>query len=403
MRWRRRFGVAGLVLGVVAALGGPAPASASVDRARLRALMGAERDAGMPGLFAEAADGGDRAALAVGVADLARRTPMRPDLRHRVGSITKTFVAVAVLQLVAEGRIGLDTPVGRYLDADVFPPVGPDGLPDSRRERITVRHLLQHTSGLGEYGALLATAAVGDWARRTTFAPAALFGLGLALPVTHAPGARWSYSNTNYIGLGLIVEKVTGRTLEREIQRRIIDRLGLRDTYRPGTETVIRGPHARAYEPDARGVPRDVSRSNVTIAGAAGDLVSTAADLNRFFRALFDGRLLAPAQWTAMRTTVPVPGAPGVAYGLGLMHLRLPCGTAVLDVWGHNGYVIGYATHSYHVAGTDRQLTVGENAPVLTEALARAQANVLYGGLCPTAPTARAGVGGFPALPPTLR
>jgi D-alanyl-D-alanine carboxypeptidase len=332
----------------------------------LQRLLEAEHQAGMPGLFAEVRDGGDRWRGAAGVADVDGGHPARPGMRHRVGSITKTFVATTVLQLVGEGRVDLDAPVDRYL---------PDLLPRQNARRVTVRMLLNHTSGIGDYDTVLFQTYddVERW-RRRTITPRELVAIGLSEPWTNSPGAAWSYSNTNYILLGLLVEEVTGRPYAAEVRRRILRPLGLRDTYFPGTDPRIRGPHMRAYIPWPDGTLRDFSVYNMSWAWAAGELISTTRDLDVFYRALLSGRLLTPALMAQMQDTVPmdpsVPEAGG--YGLGIYWLALPCGLG----WGHDGGVIGQTTLSVHSADGSRQVSMAENmnfydAPAIDEARIR--------------------------------
>jgi D-alanyl-D-alanine carboxypeptidase len=275
---------------------------------------------------------------------------MRATLRHRVGSITKSFLAATVLQLTGERRLRLDAPIGTYL---------PGVLPAGPGRDITERMLLNHTSGLGDYTQTLLGSPEAVLATRyRRFTPAELIGTGLALPVTNAPGAAWSYSNTNYIVLGLLIERLTGHRYADEIRRRILRPLGMRDTYFPGDRPEIRGPHSRAYVEWVDGELRDFTESTMSAAWAAGELISTAADLNRFYGALLTGRLLRPHLLAEMRRTVPFdPADPqGGGYGLGLMWVPTPCGRA----WGHDGGTVGHTTISLH-GENGRQVTLAEN------------------------------------------
>jgi D-alanyl-D-alanine carboxypeptidase len=335
---------------LVLLVGGAGPAGAQQHRA-LQAALDAIRDAGMVGAFAEVRDGRRTWRAATGLADVDTGRPMRPGFQHRVGSITKTFTATVVLQLVGEGRLGLDDPIGRYV---------PDLVPADLGAGVTVRMLLNHTSGIADYDTVLFpdTAAMERW-QRETISPAQLVALGLAEPRTGEPGARWSYSNTNYILAGVILERITGRSAEGEFARRIIRPLGLANTYLPGRSPYLRGPHSAAYVPWPDGTLRDFSVYNMSWTWTAGALVSTAADLNRFYRALLAGRLLRPAQLTQMKTTVPmVPGQQEGGYGLGIAGGRLACG---VEAWGHDGLVIGHYAMSYHAPAVDRHLSYGDN------------------------------------------
>ncbi|MGI5211491.1 serine hydrolase domain-containing protein [Plantactinospora sp. CA-290183] len=347
----------------------------------MRAALAAITDAGMPGVFAEVRDGRATWRGASGVADVATGRPMRPDFRQRVGSITKTFVSTALLQLVGEGRLSLDAPLRRYL-----PALAPDG--------VTVRMLLSHTSGISDYDHVLFATLEGiEKYRHTTVRPLELARIGLSQPPTNPPGGPYAYSNTNFVLAGLLLERLTGRPAAREISRRILRPLGLRDTYFPGTATRIEGPHSLGYVPWVDATLRDFSVYNMSWAWMAGELVSTTADLNRFYRALLGGRLLRPAELAQMRRTVPVdPTQPdGMRYGLALYSLPLP---GVLG-WGHDGVVLGYQTMSLHSADGRRQVTVALNAshygiPGQPDPIAAAMIQFLILALGGTAGTAAA-------------
>jgi D-alanyl-D-alanine carboxypeptidase len=351
----RRLLLAALTAVLALTLGAAPPAAAVSARAAgapahavLQSLLDAEHAAGMPGLYAEVRDGRRPWAGAAGVAYVDRDVPAAPWFRHRVGSVTKSFVATTVLQLVGERRLRLDTPARRYLPGLDVP------------EQVTVRMLLNHTSGIGNYTtALVTTEEELVEMARTTYAPEHLAKLGLGLPPTNAPGAAWSYSNTNYILLGLVIRHVTGKSFRTEITHRILRPLGMRATYFPGADPHIRGPHAGAYVPWSDGTLRDFSVFDMSWGEAAGEMISTAGDLNRFYRALFSGRLLEPALLAEMKTTVPFdPAAPEAGgYGLGVYWLPLPCGRA----WGHDGGVIGQTTISWHSEDGTRQVSLGEN------------------------------------------
>ena len=263
-----------------------------------------------------------------GPARLGRPGPAPVNGRFRIGSVTKTFVATVVLQLVAEGRLRLNDPVQRRL-----PGMVPNG------DRITLRHLLSHTSGLYNYSDALPTDIDGFIRNRMrTWTPAELVAIATAQPPLFEPGARWSYSNTNYILLGLVVERVTGRPYSAEVQRRILRPLGLRHTSLPGSFPRILGPHARSYVPTPEG-PVDITLLNPTVGYAAGEMISTTADLNRFTAALLGGRLLPPAQLAEMTRSVP-----DADYGLGMQMITTSCG---VTVYGHTGGLGTYGTFAF--------------------------------------------------------
>ncbi|WP_437610064.1 serine hydrolase domain-containing protein [Sorangium sp. So ce834] len=285
---------------------------------------------------------------AAGFADLETQAKVPVDGLVRFGSNSKTFTAVVVLQLVGEGKVDLDAPVETYLP-DLVRGEGIDG------REITVRQLLQHTSGLPDYDDVLLAEGVFK-IQHTYFDPYTLLDMGLSQP-GKAPGTEWAYSNTNYVLAGLIIEKVTGRPLNEEISRRIIDRIGLRDTYLPEVgEQDIRGCHVKGYHTDVPREPlQDVTELDTSWGWAAGQVIGTPSDLNRFFAALFGGELLEPAQLEEMRSTVDAPGMwPGAQYGLGVVSTPLSCGGVV---WGHGGDIPGYHTRG-GVTDDGRAVTV---------------------------------------------
>lgn len=300
----------------VALLTGGVPATAAPPD-ELRNLV---REQGFPGALL-ATGGRTRTA---GVAELGKRQPPPKDGRVRVASVTKTFTAAVVLQLVAEGKVKLDDPAAKY-------------VPQMRD--VTVRQLLQQTSGLPDY----AKGVDLNELRYRYVEPQELLDLALRHPSRFPPGTRWEYSNTNYVVAGLLIEKVTGRPVAEQIRHRIVDRTGLRDTYWPAQgERGLRGPHPHGYgRMTPTGQVEDVTELDPSWMWAAGQLVSTPADLQRFFKALMGGAIVPPAQLAEMKKTVPAELWPGASYGLGLISTTLSCGG---EYWGHGGDVLGYST-----------------------------------------------------------
>ncbi|MFE2683015.1 serine hydrolase domain-containing protein [Streptomyces mirabilis] len=333
---RRRAVPAAAVVAVgvmtMGALTPPAASAAARPHTVQRSLNALVHTGGVPAALASVKDRDGRTRTnTAGVGDLATGAKVPRDGQVRIGSNTKTFTAVVVLQLVGEGKIGLDAPVDTYLRGLVRG----DGI-DGRH--ITVRQLLQHTSGLPNYSKYLS-----DDIRY--YDPRELLDLALQHKADFAPGTNWAYSNTNYLVAGLIVQKVTGRPLAEEIDQRVIKRIGLRHTYFPAPgEEMIRERHPRGYYQDSAGAPLvDATEWDPSWAWAAGQMVSTNSDLNRFFSALLAGRLLPKAQLDQMRTTVPAsyPFPAGARYGLGLVSTPLSCGGVY---WGHGGSMTGYET-----------------------------------------------------------
>ncbi|AYG84970.1 D-alanyl-D-alanine carboxypeptidase [Streptomyces hundungensis] len=307
---------------------------APADHPQLRYVLNrlTTKDGG-PGALVALRDRSGGEVLTSGVADVQNQAPMRGDGRFRIGSMTKPFVATVMLQLVGEGRVALDAHVERYLPG-VVRGHGNDG------REITVRELLQHTSGLPDYLDYLKPEDVLN-NPRAHYDARHLVRLALAHPRAFEPGTDWSYSNTGYLVAGMIIERVTGRTYGDEIRRRIIEPLGLRQTSVPhGDDTAIRGPHPRGYARPGKDAPlKDITALNPTITGASGSMISSGADLDRFLDALVRGKLLAPTGLRQMMKTRPTGSPDGGAYGLGLESHPLPCGGLA---WGHDGGVPGY-------------------------------------------------------------
>ena len=323
---------------------------------------------GVPGAAAEVRDTTGTTQLSSGVADVATERPMKATDRVRVFSNTKAFVATVVLQLVAEGEVDLDAPVETYL---------PGLLGDTG---ISVRHLLQHTSGLPDFDS--AVFEPGGYARHRLdhHEPAELIADAVAQPRLSLPGAEFHYSTTNYVIAGLLVEKLTGRPYENAVRDRILRPLKMRDTVLPGDRATIPGRHARGYaHVDDDGAISDTGRRidvttlNPSLVWAGGEAVSTVSDLNTFFAGLLDGTLLAPAQLAEMRKTVPANLVPGSQYGLGLLRVPLSCGG---EYWTHGGSGLGYVTRAG--ATTDgRQVSIVATSSPST----RAQSNALLGAV----------------------
>ncbi|WJV50907.1 serine hydrolase domain-containing protein [Streptomyces flavofungini] len=334
-----------------AATADTADTASATEHARLRALLRRLTTVdGGPGALVAVRDRRGGTVLTSGVADVRSQAPVRGDSRFRIGSMTKMFVATVVLQLVGERRVVLDAPVERYLPG-VVRGNGNDG------RRMTVRQILQHTSGVPDILDHLKPQEIlkDPLAHRDT---RDLVNIALAHPPTFAPGKGWRYSSTGYLLAGMIIERVTGRPYGDEIRRRVIEPLGLRETFVPGDASRIPGPHPRGYVRPGENAPLvDLTAINPSVAGAGGEMISSGADVNRFLDALLGGRLLRPAQLREMKRTRPTGNPDGRAYGLGLESRPLPCGGLY---WGHSGDMFGYET----VAGArvgGRQATVMVN------------------------------------------
>jgi D-alanyl-D-alanine carboxypeptidase len=341
----------------------PAPGGSGIDPAELQHALDEVHRAGMPGVFADVRVAGGVWSGASGVADLGTGRPVTPDMLQRVGSVTKTFTAAAVMQQVEQGRIRLDAPIGEYL---------PQRVPGERGEEITVRMLLDHTSGipdylvpafpsLAEFPAPSAATSLDD-NRFRRFGRAELIEMGLSAPPAGPPGQLPGvYSNVNYLLLGELLEHVTGVPAEEYITRNVIERAGLEHTAFPAGPELA-GPHPRMYEAlfGAVDPPRDYSVYNMSWVQTGAGLVSTVADLNRFYDELLAGGIVDRSSLAEMQRTVRVVNQTGeeIEYGLGLHKVDIPgCGV----FWGHDGTVWGAQTLSLTSDDGTRQLSVAMN------------------------------------------
>ncbi|NJP78925.1 beta-lactamase family protein, partial [Streptomyces sp. AA8] len=315
-----------------------------------RALDGIVAE-GVPGAIAEVRAGDRVWKAGSGTADLRDGRRAKPGDRFRAGSVTKSFVATVVLQLADEGRLGLDDPIGRHLPGLV--PDGDDGAP------VTVRQLLGHTSGIPNHTDVLRR---GDdpvrKVQNSRHTPRELVELALKEPRPFNPGepGKWAYSNTNYVLLAMLIERATGRTLDREIDRRIVHPLHLTDTTVPASSRLP-GRHLNGYERlPGETEPADFTDFSPTAFWGPGNIVSTTADLNRFYRALAGGKLLPSHLWQEMWTFRETDRGPERTYGLGLESRAAYC-PGEKPVWGHTGSVPGYSTFSFTSADGKRQIT----------------------------------------------
>jgi D-alanyl-D-alanine carboxypeptidase len=352
--------VATTAVALTAGFAAPAMAAGAGDGghdATRKAVRAAVQD-GVPGVTLTARDGASAWSTTAGVGNIKTHAPRSADDRYRVGSITKTFVSTVLLQLEAEGRLSLDDTVEKWLPGVVHGN-GHDG------SRITVRQLLNHTSGIFNYTAdetFGRTYFLKDGFfqhRYDTKTPEQLVAVAMGHQPDFAPGTSWNYSNTNYVVAGMVIQKVTGRSYGEEIRRRVIDPLHLTATSVPGTRVTVPQPSSRAYSKlaqTATGPTYDVTRLNPSLASSAGEMISDSADLDRFYAALLKGRLLPPKQLKEMKTTVAVEGIPNAGYGLGLIDRELSCG---VRVWGHDGGIHG--SNSVAVTTADGRHSVAFN------------------------------------------
>ncbi|MFJ1888890.1 serine hydrolase domain-containing protein [Streptomyces sp. NPDC088170] len=337
------------------------PLDHEATRAALRGLID---KGGQPGVAAQVRDGRERWYAAEGHADTTTGRERTPGDHFRGASITKTFIATVLLQLEAEGKLSLDDTVESWLPG-LIRGNGYDG------DRITVRQLLNHTSGIANHTSDPAFAhdAVGPGFpehRYDTHTPEELVAIALKYPPQPDPQKAPLYSNTNFVIAGMVIERVTGRSYAQEATRRVIRPLGLRGTSFPGTSPRMPDPHPVAYSRFHQDAPdtgiHDATEQNMTWLGASGDVISTTGDLNRLQHALLHGDLLPPAQMREMFDEVP--SGDGTGYGLGLEFARLSCGVKVV---GKSGRTNGSLSAMVGTQDGKHQLTFNVNGDWLPD------------------------------------
>ena len=362
IRRRRRTVAAGVAASLAAMFAAAAPAVADADTQtpigpRLQAILD-QAATSFPGVALHVRMPGQPAwSGAAGTADVRRAVRMRPGDTFRAGSIMKTFVSAATLQLVEEGKLRLH---------DALPAVLPRRVtarfPEARR--ITVRMLLNHTSGLNDYAEepRFDREVIADPQRRWRVGE--LLGRAAAMPRLGAPGEHHAYSNTNYNLLGLVLERATGKPWRTVIRERIVEPLRLSHTTLPEPGDVrIRRHTAHGYM-RVNGRLLDLTRVDSSMSGAAGGnaLSTNTQDLTRFLRGLLAGKLFERQETLrAMRDLVPAPTDYGlVGYGLGLERYVMPGG---VELVGHMGTGAGYRAFMFRLPAQRIDFTLITTAP----------------------------------------
>jgi D-alanyl-D-alanine carboxypeptidase len=355
----RNAAAVGLAAPALAAL---VPSGARVARAGdpvsglLDAALAAAVEAGLPGVTLRVERAGELLySGAAGVASIELKTPLKADDRQRIYSIAKTFTAIVTLQVVDEGVLSLEDPVTKWLDDPAVARI-------PHVDRVTLRQLLNHTSGIYDFAddtdspfwadAFLGPSA--DWTRVWTPQELLAYADGAKHAPYFAPGEGYHYSNTNYILIGLIVERATGHTYGTELRSRILEPLALKDTFLVEGATMPDGTVDVYHVLDGRLV--NLSASNVSWDWTAGGMVSTAADLTRFARAVYGGDLLSPASFADMFTFVPMD-RPGLEEGMGVYRVRTPNGELV----GMDGQGPGATSSMMRLAAADLTVVVLAN------------------------------------------
>jgi len=281
---------------------------------------------------------------AYGVSSLATRKPMDANDHVRIASITKSFTATAILQQVDRGRLKLSNKLNRWVK----------GIPNGKR--ITVRDLLAMRSGIYDYTSDARFTRAFNANPLLRFKPSDVIAIIKRHRPLFAPNARTQYADSNYVLLGIILEKVTKRSVESVITRDIIKPAGLRGTSFPTTARLA-SPFSHGYYAGDKGDGqlRDYTAVNPAVAWTAGGMVSTIDDLQKWGRALATGKLLSRSL-QAQRLkfgTIPNGAGPRVGYGLGILRFG--------DWLGHDGAIFGFSTETFYERSTGAQIVAAAN------------------------------------------
>lgn len=321
--------------------------------AELQALLAKQNSKGAIGIVAAAQSTKGQWAGAAGDRVLGK-DKAQPGDKVRVGSITKPLVSTVLLQLVEQHRVGLNTRVD-----DVLP-----GVLGKRGKQITLEQLLSHRSGMPDYIVPIASKAktVKEFASKK-FTDKQLVAAALKQKWLSKPGTATSYSNTNYIVAGMMAEKLTSRSMKSLIEHRVFARAGMHDShYAKGAR--FPDPHLTEYANEGTG--RQSFEQNASVFGAAGAVISTPEDLDRFWRSLFTGKLL--KQSTVNNMVTPRGKLENVVdYGLGIISTKIKCGTKSETVHGHNGTTLGTFSASFGTRDGRAQASASLTGRLFTE------------------------------------
>jgi D-alanyl-D-alanine carboxypeptidase len=330
--------------------------SGETERAIAQIVQREMARGGVPGVQVGVWVGGRSYEHAFGVADVVSRRPLSTRDHVRIGSITKTFTATVVLEFVDDEKVALDDHLSRFVA----------GVPNG--DQITIRQLLNMTAGVYDFANDPQFFA--NWIRDPlmSFSPDDVIAVVQRHGPSFTPGSSWGYSSSNYVLLGLVIEKVTGEPVGKAITQFVLKRLGLHETTFP-TTSALPSPSANGYIADGAGGLRDLTRTNPAIAGAAGAMISTLDDLHRWAKALASGRLLRAA------TQRERLDAGDSGYGLGV--------TRGHGFVGHNGEILGYSSGAFSLVNGDATIVVLTNGSRFTESVALDISNAIGALLYP--------------------
>lgn len=269
---------------------------------------------------------------AFGMADLELNVPMKPDMVFRIGSITKQFTSVAILQLMEQGKLSLQDEITKFIPD--YPVHG---------HKITIEHLLTHTSGIKSYTSM---SEIGQFMRRD-MKPEEVIGLFRNQPMDFAPGTRYNYNNSGYFLLGYIIEKVSGKSYPEYIEENFFRKLGMNNSYYGSNSRIIKN-RASGYSPDANGVI-NAEIMSMTIPYAAGSILSTVEDLFKWNQALHSYKLINKETLEKAFTEYKLTDGRGTEYGYG-WGLKKIQGSPTIE---HGGGINGFLTNAIYLPEED--------------------------------------------------
>lgn len=297
---------------------------------KIDALITDSLDAGGPGMTALVSINGEIVYdKAFGLADVELGVPMKTDYIFRIGSITKQFTAVAILQLAEEGKINLQDPITAYIED--YPTHG---------HTITIEHLLTHTSGIKSYTSM---ADFMSEQIRTDMTPEELIDVFDNEPMDFAPGEEFRYNNSGYFLLGYIIEKVSGMPYEEYIEEHIFKPLGMKNSFYGSASRIITG-RAKGYEKDGDTLV-NAAYLSMTLPYAAGSLLSTTHDLNTWTRAVMNGKLIREETLNQAHKSYVLNNGGETNYGYG-WSLRSILGSPTVE---HGGGINGFLTNGIYL------------------------------------------------------
>lgn len=300
-----------------------------------------------------------------GMANMEWDIPNAPNTKHRLGSITKQFTAVLILQLAEQGKLKLDVPITTYL---------PD-YPKANGDQITIHHLLTHTSGVPSYTSF---PNFFNEMSKKYYSPTDFVKLFSDLPLEFKPGEKWNYSNSGYFLLGYLIEKVTGKTYETCLQENIFIPLQMNDTGFDHFEKILKN-RAGAYEKEGEGYV-NAPYLDMNLPYAAGSMYSTVEDLFIWDQALYANKVLSSKSRELMFTDYSPGHQSHYGYGWGIEEFDNLNPKAKVKITEHSGGINGFNTNlSRNITDNNLIVLLNNTGRAPLDEMTQSIQNILYG------------------------